>query len=276
VCYSRGFGAIRNEEAAAYWFQKAAEQGNPAAQFNLGLLHAEGSGVSRDPAAAAEWYRKAALQGYAPAQINLGVAYERGIGVPLDLRQAATWYRRASAGESEAANRNLARIEAALKETAAEEAAPAVVAQEEVAVGEEDDDGTVEIEAGIIESDLPVTAEDIDVPPVAAAAAPHLESGANVGMIVTQVDSVVGEVDSVVRRLHDMPAEKVESDERAIVSVDDSAENVAEEAEAMEALVDEASAQPDDLTIAWRNRDLLPSGDNAAENEPESFEAPVQ
>ena len=43
-------------------------------------------------AEAATWYRKAADRGDAAAQYNLGVAYDTGQGVPRDLVQAYKWY----------------------------------------------------------------------------------------------------------------------------------------------------------------------------------------
>jgi hypothetical protein len=41
--------------------RKAADQGNVAAQFNLGLMYNQGQGITRDYAEAVRWYRKADL-----------------------------------------------------------------------------------------------------------------------------------------------------------------------------------------------------------------------
>src|SRR5579863_1985301 len=49
-----------------------AEQGDPYAQANLGLMYAKGQGVPQDIAQAADWYRKAAEQGNAFAEGSLG------------------------------------------------------------------------------------------------------------------------------------------------------------------------------------------------------------
>ena len=46
------------------WFQKAAEQGDPDAQFNLGLCYEFGKGGEQDLDKAEEWVQKAAEQGY--------------------------------------------------------------------------------------------------------------------------------------------------------------------------------------------------------------------
>jgi len=73
-----------------------AEQGNSAAQFNLGVMYATGLGTVQDDAEAVTWYRKAAEQGNARAQYNLGIAYRDGRGVPKDDVQANAWLRKAA------------------------------------------------------------------------------------------------------------------------------------------------------------------------------------
>jgi TPR repeat protein len=73
-----------------------AEQGDPSAQFNLGLLYDDGSGVPQDYAEAAKWYRLAAEQGLVAAKENLGVLYDTGRGVPKDFAEAARWWREAA------------------------------------------------------------------------------------------------------------------------------------------------------------------------------------
>jgi TPR repeat protein len=55
-------------------------------------MYANGRGVPRDFAEAANWYRKAADRGDAAAQYNLGVAYDTGQGVPRNVVQAYRWY----------------------------------------------------------------------------------------------------------------------------------------------------------------------------------------
>ena len=73
-----------------------AEQGDAAAQFNLGLLYQTGWGVPQDYAEAVKWYQLAAVQGYASAQFNLGTMYEHGKSVAQDYAEAAKWYRLAA------------------------------------------------------------------------------------------------------------------------------------------------------------------------------------
>jgi TPR repeat protein len=68
-----------------------AEDGDPIAQFNLGLLYLDGHGVPQSYAEAVNWFRRAAEQDYAPAQHNLGAMYGSGQGVKRDYVQAYKW-----------------------------------------------------------------------------------------------------------------------------------------------------------------------------------------
>ena len=91
-------GPPQSDALAVGWYRKAADQGHPSAQFQLGCMYQQGRGtLPQSDALAVEWYRRAADQGYAPAQCSLGYFYERGRG---GLRQnyatAAEWYRRAA------------------------------------------------------------------------------------------------------------------------------------------------------------------------------------
>ena len=86
---------------AVKWFRLAAEQGNSASQFNLGLMYDTGRGVPQDFVEALKWYRLAAEQGFTVAQTNLGVTYAEGKGVPQDYVQAHMWFNLAGAGTSD-------------------------------------------------------------------------------------------------------------------------------------------------------------------------------
>jgi hypothetical protein len=55
-------------------YKPLAEQGNAAAQYNLGYMYDNGHGVPRDDGQAISWYKKAADQGYVGAQARLGQA----------------------------------------------------------------------------------------------------------------------------------------------------------------------------------------------------------
>lgn len=81
----------KNDLAAT---RKAAEQGNPEAQLNLGSAYEYGNGVTKDSAEAAKWYLEAANQGETTAQFSLGLLYESGDGVPQNYVEAVRWYRK--------------------------------------------------------------------------------------------------------------------------------------------------------------------------------------
>ncbi len=58
--YDVGVGAPQDLAQAALWYHKAADQGQVAAQFNLGLMYANGRGVPQDLVQAHMWLNLAA------------------------------------------------------------------------------------------------------------------------------------------------------------------------------------------------------------------------
>jgi TPR repeat protein len=76
---------------SAKLFRLLAEQGNPDAQINLGMMYFRGQGVPQDYLEAVKWYRLASKQGNAFAQLDLGMMYENGQGVLQDNTQAYKW-----------------------------------------------------------------------------------------------------------------------------------------------------------------------------------------
>ena len=93
---------------AAKWYRMAAEQGDAAGEYNLGLAYDNGQGVPQDYAEAVKWYGEAAEQGYAWAQSNLGGLYHEGHGVPQNYVQAYMWLNLAAAGLPAGAARDAA------------------------------------------------------------------------------------------------------------------------------------------------------------------------
>ena len=90
-CYMYALGVKLDRQEAVKWCRKAAEQGYAPAQDRLGHWYGLGEGVEMDEVESYKWYRKAAEQGYAPAQYELGKCYWCGAGVEKDLIQAARW-----------------------------------------------------------------------------------------------------------------------------------------------------------------------------------------
>lgn len=129
---SRGLGVPRDLEAAARWYEAAAIQGVPEAQFQTALMLLEGEVLEPDrarakelmkaaadagnrlaqfnyaqllleeetdeaEAQATEYFRKAAENGLADAQYALAKIYESGVGdVPADPQKALEWMARAA------------------------------------------------------------------------------------------------------------------------------------------------------------------------------------
>jgi TPR repeat protein len=75
---------------------RAAERGDPMAQFAIGAKYATGDGVPRDDVEAVGWWRRAAEQGFVDAELSLAAAYLNGLGVPKDHAEAVMWYRKAA------------------------------------------------------------------------------------------------------------------------------------------------------------------------------------
>ena len=95
--YANGWGVPQNYPEAMQWFRKAADQRNASAQNDVGGLFANGRGVARDYSEAMRWFQMAAGQGYAAAQDNIGALYENGSGVSQDYAEAMRWFRMAAA-----------------------------------------------------------------------------------------------------------------------------------------------------------------------------------
>ncbi len=93
----------KDEKQAAYWFERAAVQGNVAAQKMLGDLYEQGRGVPENLKVSADWRTKAALRGNTDAQVSLGKMYLAGAGVEKSPEKAEYWLQRAAIeGNSEA------------------------------------------------------------------------------------------------------------------------------------------------------------------------------
>jgi len=77
---------------------RAAEQGDPRAQTQVGLMYETGRGLPQDFMSASYWYRRAAEQGYPRAQELLGLMYDKGRGVGSNYIMAHKWLNLAASG----------------------------------------------------------------------------------------------------------------------------------------------------------------------------------
>lgn len=97
AAYYAGRGVTRDEKMAAYWYEKAARNGDPEAENEIGYFYQTGTGVTRDMARALHWYQLSAASGYTNAKVNLGVLYQRGTGVEKNAEMAMRLFQEAAA-----------------------------------------------------------------------------------------------------------------------------------------------------------------------------------
>ncbi|MBF0141426.1 MAG: sel1 repeat family protein [Magnetococcales bacterium] len=105
--YYLGQGVPQDYKKAAKWLHIAAAQGNVEAQGQLGMMYHEGQGVPHDNAEAEKFLRKAAEQNDVTAQKNLAIMYTSGDGVPRNIQAAVKWFRRAADQGDAGAQRSL-------------------------------------------------------------------------------------------------------------------------------------------------------------------------
>lgn len=109
-CYLNGQGVTQNSEFAVEWFIKAADQGFAAAQYELGFLYENGKCIKRNNKKAFELYSRAADMEYIPAFVNMGYCYENGIGTSQSYLEAESYYSKAAEKGNEYAKKALERI----------------------------------------------------------------------------------------------------------------------------------------------------------------------
>jgi TPR repeat protein len=78
-------------QGAIGWYESAAQQGVPSAQFKLANAYFAGAGVTRDPAQALLWYSRAAQQGLPEAQHALGIMVTGGVAGTADAVEGYKW-----------------------------------------------------------------------------------------------------------------------------------------------------------------------------------------
>ena len=100
-------GVAQNYAEAVKWYHSAAEQGEPQAQFNMGVFYEQGRVVPQNFEMAVKWYLLAAEQECAPAQCNLGLCYGTGRGVEKNEQEAIKWFIRAARQGDKTAQYNL-------------------------------------------------------------------------------------------------------------------------------------------------------------------------
>jgi hypothetical protein len=99
--FAAGLKAYEDHDYAAALkeWRPIAEEGDAAAQFNVGLMYYDGKGVAQNFDEARRWFQRSADQGYEKAQLNLGAMYGSGKGLRKpDFVQAYKWLSLCAAG----------------------------------------------------------------------------------------------------------------------------------------------------------------------------------
>ena len=76
--YYHGLNRAEDNDAALYWFTRAASQGDAHSQARVGDMYQYGLGTKPDNKLALEWYSKAAEQGNTYAMFRLAWFYDQG------------------------------------------------------------------------------------------------------------------------------------------------------------------------------------------------------
>lgn len=84
AAYLIGRRVVKDPALAAYWYGKAAAQGNAEAENELGYFYTVGLGVTADPVQAVKWYERAMAGGSRTAKLNLAVMSLKGSGIRQD------------------------------------------------------------------------------------------------------------------------------------------------------------------------------------------------
>ena len=86
------------DKQAVVWYRKAAEQGNAAGMYGLGVAYLTGQGVEKDFKLAHEWILRAAEKDFVMAMDALAGAYRTGsMGLVVNMDNANYWAAKADA-----------------------------------------------------------------------------------------------------------------------------------------------------------------------------------
>ncbi|MBN2300396.1 MAG: sel1 repeat family protein, partial [Acholeplasmataceae bacterium] len=108
--YALGVTAIEEKKwvTAVLYLEQAAKQQYALAAFTLGLYYHEKE--SKTPLKAFEWFMVAAKQHHTEAEYYVGLYYQNGKGIPQNIDQAIYWYEKAALKKNRNALYHLAMI----------------------------------------------------------------------------------------------------------------------------------------------------------------------
>ena len=106
--YVTGQGVPQNYADAVKWYHAAAEQGEPQAQFNLGVFYETGQVVPQNLRGGREVVSRSPPSRNAPRRnATSAFATKPGRGVPKNVREAVKWFCRAARAGDKTAQHNL-------------------------------------------------------------------------------------------------------------------------------------------------------------------------
>ena len=111
VMHRRGLGVARDDREALLWYLSAAEAGHMLGQYAAGLAFDRGIGADRDVANALHYLEEAALQGHAAAPVQIGSIHYLGNGIEVDHARAYFWWQIAANRNAPGAAQNMFRLE---------------------------------------------------------------------------------------------------------------------------------------------------------------------
>ena len=96
--YERGFRALEDGkfDEALYYISLYAANGDPRAQYTMGVMHRRGAGVKQDNREALLWFLAAAESGHMLGQYAAGLAFDQGRGIDRDFDNAVHYLREAA------------------------------------------------------------------------------------------------------------------------------------------------------------------------------------
>ena len=90
------FVAQKEFEEGFYWIHQAAEQNDPVAQNEMGILYLRGIGTASDVEEAYQWFKKSSDQKFTVGMLHTAHALLTGSGVEQDIDQAISLLREAA------------------------------------------------------------------------------------------------------------------------------------------------------------------------------------
>ena len=110
VMHRKGVAVQRDDREALLWFLAAAEAGHMLGQYAAGLAFDQGRGTDRDVGNALHYLQEAALNGHAAAPVQLGNIYFQGADSEPDLAKAHFWWTIAERRNAPGAKQNLRKL----------------------------------------------------------------------------------------------------------------------------------------------------------------------